>query len=448
TVLYFSEGIDSPPGAVYLETAVRVGCGDSASAGNPAGFETIFGFDDLYGAANAANVTFHTVDARISELGTQSFLSGLAVHTGGVRGTASRAPAEALARVARQMATYYVLGHTLPSSRPDGAIHSIRVEVDRPGVEPRHRQKFADLGWRERENRSVLGAVALPELHRDLPLQGRAMPFRKGEKQFAVYFEVGLPVADLFWLPFRLEELGEVEFAGSITDARGRIEHEFRDVLEVKRDGGGTPRKESGLYYRGRADLGPGRYEMTAVAHDFGGGRIGATRFGFEVPEPAGGDFSLGGLVVGKIARGDLVVGAYSPYPEKRKSLPKKFRREVVVPLLADDLTTGDILLTYLEVFDPRKDERNPPLSLEVSVAFLRGGKVFARHRPIPMEANPEAGEEGGALSFAMVTPLQTFDPGPYDLRVEVADRAGNRRLVREIPLRILAAQVPSAASP
>lgn len=437
SIIYLSSGVPTTPGGAYLSAADCRSCGDTGNTRriNPVEFQVVTEFRDLYLDANAGNVTFHTIDARRSAIGSRQFLTNLAYQTGGTRGSASQEPKENLKILNRQMANYYVLGHTLISPEPDGRSHNIIVKLTRPGLEVRHRRKFSDLGWKEKDEWSVLGAMAIPEIHNDLPIEARILPFRKEKKRFDLFFELGLPLDDLFWLPMQLVRLGEVEFVGVITSSAGKIKYQFRDTMELKTGRQEASRRVGGVFYRGHTVLGPGKYELIAVVHDIGSGRVGSTRIAFEIPKPKENRFSLGGLVLAKISRGDLVMGAYSPYTESKKQLQRRYRKENVVPLIGEGLTSEDILLTYLQIYDPVRKRSEDPSWFTVKISFLRDGKVLATHRPVEVEE-----EEGRAdsIPFAMLTPLKKFEPGSYDLRVEVKEKGTNRTLVREIPLRIL----------
>jgi VWFA-related protein len=438
SIIYLTEGLQQYAGGAYFHAAMSLGCGGKTGEVNPVEMQMVTDFGELYEDANAANVTFHTVDARIATVGSQPFLTSLAHQTGGVRSTASVSVEKGFETIARQMASYYTLGHTLAAVEPDGQVHSIKVEVSRPGVTLRYRLQFADLGWRQKAERSVIGAFVMPELHTEIPIETRILPFRKKKENYDVYFEIGLPVGEMSWVPFHLSELGEIEFAGVITSKTGRSKYEFRDIMNLSRDPtAGPPGPGAGTFYRGHTELGPGYYELVAAVHDVGGGRIGATRRGFEIPELNDNEFSLGGLVLAKYSRGDFVVGAYSPYP-KKKRFPRKYRRENFVPIMGDELGTEDVLLTYLQIYDPRRRKKKETPPLTVRISFLRDGELIGTHKPVRLDEDDEDAEENdSSLPFAMLTPLVDFDPGDYELRVEVREKGTNRSLVREVPLQI-----------
>jgi hypothetical protein len=343
------------------------------------------------------------------------------------------------------MASYYTIGTTLEAMQADGISHNIRVEIDRPGLEIRHRRKFTDLGWREKEERSVLGAVTIPELVNDLPLEARILPFRADRNHFDLYFEIGMPMREMFWLPLQVEEIGELEFAGVLMKSSGKIVHQFRDTMELAR-AADPGRGGRGVFYRGHTRIGPGSYQLVAVVHDLGIGRVGGTRLRFEIPKPRSNDFSLGGVALARVSRGDMVVGAYSPFQKKKKKLPRRFRRENFVPVDQNGVSRSDVLLTYLQIYDPRRRKIDSPPPLIVSISFLQNGVVHATHEPIRISEEDEGETGERSIPFAMLTPLKRFPPGDYELRIRVEEQGTNRSLFREVPLRILA--VESKAAP
>ena len=104
-------------------------------------------------------------------------------------------------------------------------------------------------------------------------------------------------------------------------------------------------------------------------------------------------------------------------------------------------VSRSDVLLTYLQIYDPRRRKIDSPPPLIVSISFLQNGVVHATHEPIRISEEDEGETGERSIPFAMLTPLKRFPPGDYDLRIRVEEQGTNRSLFREVPLRIVAAE-------
>jgi VWFA-related protein len=115
--------------------------------GNPSGFEyrdREQGLRDLWSAiqaAQTANVAYYTFDPR----GLPDYLhaeaegqSELAFNTGGWSAANTNTFDDDVARVLAETRSYYLLGY-VSAAKPDGATHSIRVNVDVRGLDVRAR---------------------------------------------------------------------------------------------------------------------------------------------------------------------------------------------------------------------------------------------------------------------------------------------------------------------
>lgn len=452
SIFFFSEGIRQVPGEEYL-TAAQCGACDVSIFRVPIWtFRLDEEIDDLYRDANASNVTLNTIDTRLSRTLNQrpsgwepgdpvpdldaryEFLANLAFQTGGMVGPPSRSLVENLKLLGDRMTTYYILGHSLTDSGPDGGTHNIRVAVNRSGLQLQYRKTFRDLGWKEKEERSVLGAVTVPEIYRNLRVKARVLPVRKDKKRMEAVLEIGLPFSELAWIPTHVGELAEMEFVGIVRDRYGNIQYQFRDPVELKKRGNSPAHLKQGVYYRGRVELKPGSYELSTIVHDIGGGKIGGIRIPFEIPKITKGKFYLSGLGLGKISRGDVVIGRESMIP-KKGVFSKKYWTERVVPLLLEDLSSKDILVIYMQIYDPDTGKSNARPELMIQLNYFRDGRSYAAQKPVKMMPQDENSE--GSMALAMLTPLRDFEPGLYSIQVEIEKKGSARKVMGEAAFRV-----------
>jgi VWFA-related protein len=451
SVVFLSQGIRITPGEEYYYAASCSACAGSRFRSALGQYSIELEIDDLYREANDSNVTFHAFDTRISRTlevrpvqwkpgdptahpeARWDFLSNLALQTGGLRGAPSATIANHFEQLEERMGSYYILGHTLPDAQPDGKTHNIRVETDRGKVDLHYRRSFRDAGWRDKEEGTLQGALYLPEACRDLPVAARVLELNKAGRGSDAFIEMGIPFSTLLWIPIGQEEFGEVEFAGAVVDQYGRIKHRFRDWLELKRNPDDQDNGRRGVYFRERAALGPGVYELRAVVHDLGGGKLGGARVPFIIPETEKKELSVSMPALGRLSRGDMVVGAEVPFGSSGKAR-KEYRKEQVVPLLEEEISQREILVTFVQIFDPAPSRQQEFSDYSVAVMFMQDGEIVGRHRPVRVE---EQISDPSMIPFAIYSSLKRFDPGEYTVRVEVVDEATDRKITQEVPLRI-----------
>jgi hypothetical protein len=129
----------------------------------------------------------------------------------------------ALRQAVADLSTYYRLGF-YHSSRADGTVRRIEVEVDRPGLRVRSRRSFADLTTATRaevalEQALLLGVAATAE-----PLAVRLGTARRvGRGKVQVPFEVEIPMGEVTVRPAGRGKIAtSLELHVSVEDEEGR----------------------------------------------------------------------------------------------------------------------------------------------------------------------------------------------------------------------------------
>jgi len=292
-------------------------------------------------AANRANVSLYTIDARglaalppggdasaASPAGTALYtgsavssqisslqesretLASLATDTGGRTFYDLNDFGEAFAEVQRENSSYYLIGYTPSSTKSDGRFRRIRVEVSPKGVHVEARPGyFAPKDFRHftREDKDLQleQALSMDLPFVDLPMAVEAAYFRQPQNQYYVVLAAKIPGAALSFAQKGQTHQCELDFvwrAASTTPATptaatgtGRLSRSgdapveqaappggfLRDTLPLKLDPEAYARLlRSNVLYEGGLVLPPGKYELKVVVRDNQSGKLGT----FEQP--------------------------------------------------------------------------------------------------------------------------------------------------------------------
>ncbi len=225
-MLHVSSGVPMVAGQELFE-AVDIRFDDSRAFMEMARYDTSRDFESLAAQANAHRVSFYTLDAgglrpdlfggaeytAIRSPGTRSRISSAAEanHQSTLRYLANRTGGRAivnrnevlppLREVGAALQTYYSLGYP-ERQAGDGRYHRIRVEVNRPGVQVRHRDGYRSRSSSDRMFERVRAALAYS--FEDNPLGIQARPgdaVRRSRSEYLVPVQVRIPLANVVLLP-------------------------------------------------------------------------------------------------------------------------------------------------------------------------------------------------------------------------------------------------------
>ncbi|MCM2269240.1 MAG: VWA domain-containing protein, partial [Thermoanaerobaculia bacterium] len=211
---------------------------------------------EVTAAANAAGVTFYTLDAaglsvdasaadfgpglaagnaQMARANLQDSLFDFATETGGRALLDANDVTPLVAGLRSDLETYYSLGFE-PAGEPDGRQHRIEVRVARDGLRVRHRSGFTDRPAVER---------ASDRLQASLRFGGESDPLgvvveagdvkRRDGKTATLPVRIVVPATKLVFLPAAGGETARVEITLVASDAEGRVSPEQRRTLTVPR---------------------------------------------------------------------------------------------------------------------------------------------------------------------------------------------------------------------
>jgi VWFA-related protein len=422
---------------------------------------------DAIAAAQRANVSIYAVDPRglasggddilastsslgdpqVAEVGPGAFgrelllsqesLIALADETGGTAAVRSNDIAGALARIARETSTYYLIGYHSDSSRSPGRFRKIEVRVTRPGLKVRARKGYMPLNPKTapkpREAAAAGGASpALIEALKNplpvgtLPIRVFAAPFKGDDRKGSVLLAVELSGPDL-----KFEHTGDtfndqIEISITAVDYQGKLaDSKLQKFTLNLRDDAHAVVSRGGVRLLSRLNLPPSRYQIRVGAHDLVGKGVGTVPYDLEVPDYRKTSFALSGLILTSSRSG----GIMTVRPD---------------PLLADVLAApptairlfgpGDTIVVAGQVYD---DSSRLAHTFDVTTTIRSADDdrvAFQKHEERAIPANTKAAAEW----YKIEIPLKGVAAGKYVLMVRAASRTGNNAAaVQQVPFEV-----------
>jgi VWFA-related protein len=324
-------------------------------------------------------------------------------------------------RIVAETRNYYLLGYSPPAGKPDDKFRKIQVKVKRPGLEVRSRKGYYPSSARpdapgadpREATAQVAAALRSPLDQSGIPLRmstfvfGEAAP---GKVQVLVVAEAEMGALTLEERSGALH--GDVDLQVIVTPESGEPPERLGQNVELNL---GLERRAElrsrGLPILRRFDLAPGAYRVRLVVHDRKSGRIGSVTHDFEVPTPG---FRTSTLVLSDALEGG---GGDGGVPVLRAQ--RAFKEH-------------GTLYFQIEVYGAKRDPTTgkPRVSAGWRVRDL-AGQEWASSEPSWMRPSPRGvPARRGEVSL-------TFEPGEYQLVVDLKDALSGRELTVREPFRV-----------
>jgi VWFA-related protein len=422
---------------------------------------------DAIAAAQRANVGIYAVDPRgLTQLGdetiaiaslsdnpqfregsptafqrelllAQESLIALAEETGGTAVVRTNDILGALARIAGENSTYYLLGYQTDASRSPGRFRKIEVRVKRPGLQVRTRRGYippdpkALAKKREAEAKAgtspaLRAALDNPLPIGDVPLRVFAAPFKGTGKNASVLLAIEIDGGGL-----RFEERDgrfseKVEVSVVAVDYQGNVRGTDRQTLDLKLrpETHQIVTGNGGVRLLSRMDLPPSRYQLRAGVHESVGGAVGTVPYDLEVPDYSKTSFSLSGLLLTSSAAGAFV----TPRPDAQ------LKELLPAPPIATRVFDPRQTIAFLTELYAHANRSSLGVDFLATVRDMSDGRTVFTMRD---ERTIQAGNTPRSEGYRGEIPLQGFTPGMYVLRVEATTRTGNQFAFREVPFEV-----------
>jgi len=441
-------------------------------------------------AANRANVSLYTVDARglvalppggdatsaapagsalyrsaavssqvTSLLDTRETLASLSADTGGRTFYDTNDFSQALQRIQADNSTYYLLGYSPSNTKSDGRFRRIRVEVARPGVRAQVRPGyFAPKNFRQftKDDKELQleQAMTLDTPFVDLPMAIGADYFRQADGKYYVVLSSKIPGAAISFLQKSATHQTEFDFAWRATDASGRTVAALRDTLPVKLTAESYQQVVSGnILYEGGFVMPAGQYKLKVVARENQSGKLGTFEQPLVLPGEGDSGLALSSVVVSNQLQDETARGGSKG--KQGSENPLQLGNRSILPSVTRVFRTNQNLYVYLESYAGKPAgaagdakggkpaaSHGSALPPSIALVFFRGGVKISEAGPFPGKLGNSSHSQA---SYFVQLPLEKFPPGRYWMQVNVLDPSADRVAFARIPLAIM--KVPAGAS-
>jgi len=411
-------------------------------------------------AANRANVSFYTVDARglMAEApggdATQGAASGQSMFTGAAvfkqsesrqdsrdtlstlaEDTGGRAffdlgdLSKAFRQVQQDTAGYYLIGYTPSNKKPDGSWRRVTLKVAIPGARLRYRDGyFAPRDFKhmsaEDRDQQLEEALRSESPRVELPIALEVSQFRLPGGEVYVPIAAKLPSGALQWAAKRGSQQDEFDFAAQVEDSgTKRVVAQLRDTIRVRL---GTEHFEqvhrNALLYQGGMILAPGSYRLKFVVRENETGRIGTFEQNLIIAAPDPKQLVLSSVLLSSqlapVAKSSEVQVKTLGIAASLRNSPLEFSGERLIPSVTNVFQTAQTIYIFFQAYLPRGAD---PSALRGGLVFFRGGEEVSRtHLLKPLDVNART----HSASFRISLPPGKFPPGNYAVQA-IAVEAG-----------------------
>ncbi|MGH9407252.1 MAG: VWA domain-containing protein [Terriglobia bacterium] len=434
-------------------------------------------------AANRADVSFYTVDARglmamppggdassaspsgtgiytsgavssqISSLhGSRETLSTLATDTGGRMFTDLNNFAPAYQRVLQANSSYYLIGYSPSNTKTDGRYRHISVRlVDAPGLKLEARPGYyAPVSFRqstsEQKEDQLQEAMNSETPFLDLPLAVEASYFLQSDGHYYVVLAAKIPGSSISFHGRSSVRKTQFDFAWRATDSSGKVAGALRDTLPVKLNASTYQEVLKGnILYEGGMVLPPGTYKLKVVARENESGKMGTFERPLVLPPVKKTGLELSSVVVSnELSKQPATRPQRGPWAMGAENNPLESGSQAILPSVTRVFRTNQNLYVYLQSYGgrpaasgkggKRSGKAAPP---SVALIFFRNGVQVSEAGPYPAKSGKS---NGASVSYFTQLPLAKFPPGRYWMQVNVLDPSANQVAFARVPLAIMQA--------
>ncbi len=333
-----------------------------------------------------------------------------------------------LAKIAKEQNAYYILGYT-PPEHVEGSCHTLRVKVDKGGMNVRARAGYCDT-----KPKDVLAGNPIEKT-----LESRVAGASNGTMAASMtvpYFYTGgntarvavtleIPSDKIKFEKVKGKQHAEVNVLGLAYLKDGTVAARFSDVVKLNFDGSKEVEafRQTPLHYENQFDIASGSY-VFKVVFDSGGENFGRMESPLTINQYDASQFALSALALCKS------FGPASAVDTGIDALLLEGRS----PLIAGSLkftpsgyirfAKTDTVAMYFEIYDPALTGEKPP-KVTAEMRFLDGktGNPVSASGSVPLDTFIRPGS--GTVPAALKIPVSALPPGLYKVEVRALDSTG-----------------------
>ena len=364
---------------------------------------------------------------------TQQILYSVATGTGGFVIANSNDLLAGLEKISKDSREYYVLGYTPPSPE-DGSCHSLKVKVDRPGVNIRERTGYCAVKSQDlladKPISKQLEAHALGTESGDITGSASAPFFYTSPGTARVNLALDLAGSSIKFNKDKGNYHAVLNILGVATKADGRVAARFSDAVDLELDKKQLDDFSAKPYhYENQFYVASGQYTLKVAVNS--GDKYGR----FEVPlvvDPYDkAQFSMSGLALSKEFH------KVSDMSENLDALLLQERTPLItqglqlVPSGGNSFKKSERAAIYLEVYEPLLAESKPAkVGLKLNIIDQKTGKSELE-AGVP-DTQSSVVEGNPVIPMGVPLPIDRLQPGTYIVELTATDSAGNASAARK----------------
>ncbi len=349
------------------------------------------------------------------KLNPQSGLTQLANETGGAFIGDTNNIGSRLRQVDEDLHSYYLLTYAPSNQNLDGKFREISVKLKRHDLDVQTRKGYYAVnavGYTPMlyYETSALAALNKTPAPTAFPIKTLGFNFPEASRKLHIAIEVEAPASAFTFV----EDKTKKTFSTNFTILALIKDQSHQVVGKVSRQYGLTgpldklKGTKSGniLFYR-ETDLPPGRYDIEAVAYDQPSDKSSVTRSIIEIPDVDEGKLRLSTV--------SIVSRVEQLQANQKSDSPFQLGEVMLYPNLGEAFKKSAVKQVgfYFVVYPVKGAKTSPQLTLQV----VQGNKAVAN---VPLKL--PAADASGRIQFASALPIESLNPGNYDLRITVKD--------------------------
>lgn len=363
----------------------------------------------------------------------QQILQSLAEGTGGFSIYNTNDLLGGLERIARDQNEFYLLGY-VPASSPEGSCHTLKVKMDRGGMQVRSRSGYCNvrpvnpLDGRPIEKQMELQAAGNQPgaIHGSL----QAPFFYSAPNVAQVNLAMEIPGDSLIFNKEKGKYHANVNVLGIAYNPDGSVGARFNDTLnlDLEKDEWKEFTKQP-YRYQNQFDAAPGAYKLSVVLSS-GGDNFAKFDTPLKIDAYDGKKFTLGGLVLSKTIQPVDQIPADVDATLLEDRTPMIIKGMQITPAASYAFKQSDKVVIYSQVYEPLlKSDAPPRVVAGYSILDASNKQVFFSG-PIPLEEYMQKGN--AVVPFGLIVQVKDLPPGNYRLVLQAADGAHNQAPNRE----------------
>jgi VWFA-related protein len=354
------------------------------------------------------------------KLNPQSGLGELASSTGGFMIADTNDLAAGLRRIDEDLRTHYEVSYVSKNTNLDGRFRQINVKLARGGLEAQTRKGYLALPPTGSSPVLEYEAPAIAAMYKTaqadaFPLRSRAFNFPEAQRTGLTTVLAEVPASAFTYTP----SVDKKTFSPDYTivaliknDAQhvvAKLSKHYTQAAPIEQM---DAAKHGDILFYQEERLPPGHYEMATAAYDVPSGKVSVRSDSFDVLPSDNAKLRLSSLVI--LKRADRLSAE-----EQKQANPFHYGELLIYPNLGEPIGKAAMkqLPFFFDVYVPQGMKTAPRLVIEV----LKSGQHLAN-----IKAELPAPDAAGLIQFASAIPLDSFQPGSYELKITVSDGAAS----------------------